>query len=510
MGQSPFIHPILFAFYPVAFLWSHNLSEHPRPSQIAEAVAMMALLGLASMVLLWIWTKDVAMAAIGTSVILILFSVFGRFAFWIGAPAESTLETILLVAWVLIGVAAITLLRRTVSKPARMTSTLNLVAIVLVGLNAVPLVVQHSGVVAVRPASWRVPLTGMSATASGPERDVYYLIFDRYANERTLRDMYGFDNSAFTGWLSDRGFAVIHDALANYPQTTHSLGSSMNMTYLDDFAQEVGVDSGDWGPLRALMNNSELSQTFQSIGYKYVHIGSWWAPTWSDPTADKNYTYGGLDEFSAAFRDATAWGAVSEHLGLGPDFPHQQWERVHFQVDALHQVAADPGPTFTFTHFTLPHPPYVFHADGSYASPDSHRSVEEAYLDQLRYTNTLIEGLLGDLLSAPGPAPIIVIQSDEGPHPPDQDSLEEVLHMSWATAPQQELDRKLRILNAYYLPGDPAEKPYPTITPVNSFRLIFDDYFGGHMPLLPDRTYIFDDFDHPYRFQDVTTRMRGG
>ena len=338
---------------------------------------------------------------------------------------------------------------------------------------------------------------------------MYYFIFDRYANERTLRDMYGFDNGPFVDWLGDRGFSVIHDALANYPQTTHSVDSSLNMTYLDDFAKEVGVDSGDWGPLRALMNDSEVSQTFQALGYQYVHIGSWWAPTWSDPMADVNYTYGGLERFSAAFRESTAWGAVSAHLGLGPDFSHQQWERVHFQVDALHETAANPDPTFTFTHFTMPHPPYVFHADGSYAPPDS-RPVEEAYIDQLRYTNTLIEGLVDDLLSTPGPAPIIVIQSDEGPHPPDQDSFEEVLHMSWATAPQQELDRKLRILNAYYLPGDPREKPYPEITPVNTFRLIFDDYFGGQLPLLPDRTYIFEDFDHPYRFQDVTDRMRAG
>jgi len=45
------------------------------------------------------------------------------------------------------------------------------------------------------------------------------------------------------------------------------------------------------------------------------------------------------------------------------------------------------------------------------------------------------------------------------------------------------------ILNAYYLPGAGKEKLYPTISPVNSFRLIFDTYFGAHYDLLPDVSY---------------------
>ena len=48
---------------------------------------------------------------------------------------------------------------------------------------------------------------------------------------------------------------------------------------------------------------------------------------------------------------------------------------------------------------------------------------------------------------------------------------------------------RYEILNAYYLPGDGAESLYPTITPVNSFRVILDKYFGENFPLLPDVSY---------------------
>jgi len=47
---------------------------------------------------------------------------------------------------------------------------------------------------------------------------------------------------------------------------------------------------------------------------------------------------------------------------------------------------------------------------------------------------------------------------------------------------------------------------YPSITPVNTFRLIFNAYFGTDLKLLPDISY-FSNWDNPYGFTDVTTRL---
>jgi hypothetical protein len=44
----------------------------------------------------------------------------------------------------------------------------------------------------------------------------------------------------------------------------------------------------------------------------------------------------------------------------------------------------------------------------------------------------------------------------------------------------------MKILNAYFLPGEGAAGLYPSITPVNTFRLIFDVYFGADLELLED------------------------
>jgi len=46
-----------------------------------------------------------------------------------------------------------------------------------------------------------------------------------------------------------------------------------------------------------------------------------------------------------------------------------------------------------------------------------------------------------------------------------------------------------RILSAYYLPDRGNKLLYSSISPVNTFRVIFNYYFGTNLDLLPDYTY---------------------
>jgi hypothetical protein len=504
---SPILYTMLFAAYPVIFLWAHN-----RGSDVSVR-SVMAILGLmlgGALVLFVVFSfllHDRSRAGIATTILVLLFGSFGHLADYVEAGAGTIEETGLLIAWGLFGVTAI-LLVRGIKRPERATRSLNLVSAVLVGMNILPVVpaLAQSGPVAT--ARWDVDPASLHEHATGPARDVYYLIFDRYAGAQTLTDLYGVDNTPFLDALRSKGFTVVDNALANYPQTTHSLASSLNMTYLDDLAQNVGLDSSDWGPLYHSFPDPAVVRAFRSMGYRYEHVGSWWQVTWDDPTADHNFIFGGPPEFGQVFLDTTLLPTISRRLGIvSGDFERQAYERIGFQVDSLRTIAQEPGPTFTFAHFLLPHPPYVFHADGSYAPPGDGRPVEQAYLEQLSYCNTVIQSIVDMLQSQPGPEPIIVVQSDEGPHPPELDDVH-VLTIPWSQASDTELGRKLRILNAYYLPGLKRDPVYPDITPVNSFRMILDRYYGAALPLLPDRTFIYTDYGHPYRFDDVTSRLR--
>jgi hypothetical protein len=57
----------------------------------------------------------------------------------------------------------------------------------------------------------------------------------------------------------------------------------------------------------------------------------------------------------------------------------------------------------------------------------------------------------------------------------------------------------MTILNAYYLPGEES-RLYPTITPVNTFRIILDAYFGQDYPLLPDVSR-YSPIDNQYSYE---------
>jgi len=64
---------------------------------------------------------------------------------------------------------------------------------------------------------------------------------------------------------------------------------------------------------------------------------------------------------------------------------------------------------------------------------------------------------------------------------------------------------RTRILNAYLLPGNGASRLYDSISPVNTFRVILNHYFGTAYPLLADRTFYSSPTDnYHYKLQDVT------
>jgi hypothetical protein len=61
----------------------------------------------------------------------------------------------------------------------------------------------------------------------------------------------------------------------------------------------------------------------------------------------------------------------------------------------------------------------------------------------------------------------------------------------------------MSILNAYHLPGGGEAALYPEISPANSFRVIFNRYFGTSLEMLPDESY-YSIYKYPYRLQNVT------
>ncbi len=75
--------------------------------------------------------------------------------------------------------------------------------------------------------------------------------------------------------------------------------------------------------------------------------------------------------------------------------------------------------------------------------------------------------------------------------------------MQWEHPTDLAIRERMSILNAYYFPGRESDLLYESITPVNTFRIVFNEYFDGQYPLLEDRNY-FASWLAPYKFTDVT------
>ena len=344
--------------------------------------------------------------------------------------------------------------------------------------------------------------------------DIYYFIFDRYGSQSTLAKHYGFDNSDLVDFLKAKGFYVASDSHSNYLKTAHSLASTFHMDYLDFLAEDMGNRAADWHPIYEMLEDHRVARILKSIGYKFIQIGAWWAPTQHNPYADENYSFG-YSEFDYRYLRGTIIPTLLDAVAPASTYARRlrwdngQCQRVPRQIDKVKEIGERSEATFVFTHVLLPHDPYVFGPEGRCLSFEEalERGARRNYVEQVRYANSLIKDFVSALLAKSGTKPIIIIQADEGPFPERYPSSRS---LSWRDATADELRIKTGILNAYYFPDGDYRDLYQSITPVNTFRILFNKYFRTKFDHLPDRIYAFPDIFKIYEFFDVTDIVRRG
>jgi hypothetical protein len=166
------------------------------------------------------------------------------------------------------------------------------------------------------------------------------------------------------------------------------------------------------------------------------------------------------------------------------------------------------GDYFVYAHIIAPHPPFVFDERGtviSHAEPftlhdanyymreHSQKNYIAGYRKQIQYVNALVLETVDAILAHSTTPPIIIIQGDHGPG----------AHLHWGSLEQTIPAERFSILNAYYFPDQDYTRLYPSISPVNSFRVLFDQFFGANYALLPDRHY-YSSWSFPFDFVEVT------
>ena len=338
--------------------------------------------------------------------------------------------------------------------------------------------------------------------------DIYYIIIERYGNKDILKEYFNYDNSDFISFLENQGFAIPEKSRSNYLTTPPSLGSSLNMDYLLELSLFMGEDNSDTGPLFNLYSDNKIWRYFKSKGYKYIFVGSYWEHGDRSEFADINYEFKsiGLSGFSRSFLETTMFYPMLNSIVSNP---YLEWRKLHHdlsidQFEKLEAFSTFKGPKYVFAHLYLTHSPYVFDKSGKMitAEEEKKRGYKNNYVNAVIFANKKLKNLIEKIQQNSGKRAVIILQADEGPFP-EYYNLEKD-NFNWKTATREEMVVKTGILNAYYLPNVDRKIIYSSITPVNSFRLIFNIYFNENLPLLPDKTYAHQDEQHPYKFWEIT------
>ena len=509
----------MFAAYPVLSLFAQNARE----VRLMDVSKLMGIVLLATLTLGLVFSlilRDVRKAGLVTSLAALFFftldlvkpavdpavtSLIGLWVFRdsVHSPAWAVIPEIVLLA------LAAYVLKSKFRSTGRVTAFLNLFSIVLL---AIPL----SEVVLVKTSSIGrtryEPVPFKVAAQPAPARlpDIYYIILDGYARADVMKSFFDFDCTPFLDRLEKQGFYIARQSIANYCQTPLSLSASLNSVYLDDLVKGLGTDQTE---LSDMIGKSNIMATLRPLGYKFVTFATGFDPT-DHPAAD---VYLSPHPFSSGFErmviDITPlhWLWPNPKNATPSDMSR---ERTLYLLDHLPGVASDRSPTFTLAHIFCPHPPFLFGENGDDVSADYRKfsivggdresghfrdpaHFARGYRGQVAFITERIEETIKQILARSPEPPIIILQSDHGSE----------LKLDRTDVHNTDLHERMSILSAYYFPGKKYNGLHDGISPVNSFRVVLNSFFGAKLPLLPDRSY-FSTWPEPYHFIDVTDNVR--
>jgi hypothetical protein len=369
--------------------------------------------------------------------------------------------------------------------------------------------------------------------------NVYYLLFDRYASNDTLKNIYDYDNTGFLDYLDNEGFVTRQPAYANYPFTTQSVASTLSMGYLKDLGEQFRSDAGGFQtnfPYRSIIDNAPAAQVFRQNGYHYNEISSWWDVTRDGIKADSQPAKSfhlhvlGLDFWLTDLqRDIVYRSALQPLLEKGITIGHtpiikydedrNPSQNFSDEMQALKSIAQSSGkqaqPQFTFAHVLSPHDPYIFDEDGSPAPYNGDRTDQDVdeytkYVNQLKYITTRIEDLISTI-RANDPTAVVIFQPDEGPYPKDfRGSLSPGHYFDPKNLDDESLHQKVSITASYYMPGLDADVIHQELTGnVNVFPFVLNHYLGYNIPYLPECNFSAGNKFVLYDFSLLTGRLNG-
>ena len=489
-------YPFFFALYPVLSLLAHNLTQVSESAGIRSVLA--ALLGTSLVFLLMSlvqrsWVRGAFIAAIWT----LLFFSYGQVYDLVSSKWKiATLSAWMLGIWLLLLVGSLILgsLRKIHIEGASLI--LNVVSAGLVVYCLALFLMWSLRKTPAAAVNIPGPDPALSVPAGKQLPDIYYIMPEDYGRADLLQQYDQIDDSTFMQFLKDAGFYVAQCSQSNYVTSELSIGSSLNMDYLQNLDPKFTAANLDQSLIWNAIRYNAVSADLKKAGYTTVAFATgydWSELNNADIYISPTLLWSEMTGFETLLLRTTPLRHL-EDLGLlnldqldGERFR----ERTLMDFNSVGTLSQMPGPKFVFMQIIAPHPPFVFASNGADTNAATFMNAEKQYTtekyvqgfrNEVPYLNQMLEMTINTLIKKSTRPVVIILQTDTGP---------------WLTSGADQF----KILNAYYMPGH-TNQLYAGISPVNTFRTVLDAYLNDNLPLLQDTSY-FSPIPHIYDFSVV-------
>lgn len=508
--------PFLLSIQPVLQLFLINVAELDF-SEIIRSLFVSLLFAVIVVGMLYPFMRNWLKSSLVASLFILLFFLFGDVTDWIVktfglGPVRANFLILAVVAVCM--VVWIWLIQSRIKNLTSINLYFNLLSVLFLVSSVIQMrnyLIENG--VSLKPADHPVQVAHVDSV--DPRPDIYYIILDAYGRNDILQTIYDFDNSDFLDALKARGFYVAEEASSNYIQTMLSLSSSLNMNYIQSLKAD-GAEIENRGDLISILENSKVRNVLAQNGYQTVSFRNEYKATL--PNADIYYddSETGLVYPLTAFESILIDHTMARVLTVLPAFHKALIEMPydthrHYILSTFSMLQETPsldGDYFIYAHIIAPHPPFVFDKNGialphdepfkladanHFIKDHSRKSYITGYRQQLLYINTLVLETVDAILTQSKTPPIIILQGDHGPG----------AYLHWGSLEKTLPAERFSMLNAYYFPDQDYSQLYPSISPINSFRVLLNKYFGGDYELLPDRHY-YSPWGFPFDFTEIT------
>ena len=308
--------------------------------------------------------------------------------------------------------------------------------------------------------------------------DIYFILLDEFASLDTIKEIYHHVNSPLENFLREKNFFIATKSKTDSSNTWHVLPERLNMMEIEKNLPTKKVFN--------LVLNNKAAKYLKSKGYKYVYISDRQINDgqYINPYSDVNLTdlepkskYIGIKASSfESMLIETSILRMYYYKRIENGEIHQKKELL--KIDAVKKAIDIQAPKFVFSHHLISHAPFPFGENGEIVEKKDQYDWQNKniYLGTYIFTENQIIDLVSEILAKSKTPPIIIIQSDHGPRGGQgKNDNPKKLNMGYEWS---------KVFNAYYFPDQNYKELSDSIDPINTFPIIFNQYFNEDFKLI--------------------------